>query len=131
MTATVAPVALEDTELGGVLTDLESLRGQFPAIGALCDAIRAIATDDTLNADATATLLTVIASNSGQPDVLSAFAHLIGHLSNADTNPAVRALPAHQQKDAQHAGETAIYHLSDPSAADAVAEACAAITGCD
>ncbi|MDK0524982.1 hypothetical protein [Streptomyces sp. ML-6] len=113
-----------DDDLAGVLDDLA---GIHPGIDQIRSGIRLLALDRH-TADKTQTLLAALAGSEGA-DVLTALAYLVGRLSTADTNPALRILPLSQQKTAQQHGEAAVYDLTDPDLHQHASEASAAITG--
>ncbi|WP_328545490.1 hypothetical protein [Streptomyces europaeiscabiei] len=119
----VPPV--DDTELGGVLEDLE---GFHPGIDLIRDGIRLIATDRLTTAQ-TQSLCAALAGANGV-DVLTAIGLLVARLTDADTNPALRTLPFEQQKTTQLHGENLVRHLADDEDLHQHAsEASAAITG--
>lgn len=112
-------------DLAGVLDDLA---GIHPGIDLIRDGIRLIALDRH-NPDKTQTLLATLAGSSDGTDTITAIAHLVARLSNADTNPSLRTLPLDQQKAAQQHGETALFDLTDPDLHQSASEASAAIDG--
>jgi hypothetical protein len=115
--------------LGEDLADvLDDLAGAHPGIDLIRDGIRLIALD-RLDADKTQTVITYLAGFPDGTDVLTALAHLVARLSNADTNPSLRTLPLDQQKTAQHHGEQAQFHLTDEWLHQHASEASAAIDG--
>ncbi|MEU9849229.1 hypothetical protein [Streptomyces sp. NPDC047985] len=122
-TAGNAVPALDD-EFDGLLDDLA---GVHPGIDQILSGIRLLALDHHTT-DKTQTLLATLAG-SDSADVLTALAYLVGRLSAADTNPALRTLPLDRQKTAQQHGETAVYDLTDPELRQPAAEAAAAIDG--
>ncbi|MDX5526051.1 hypothetical protein PV677_35885 [Streptomyces sp. DE06-01C] len=113
-----------DTDLAGVLDDLA---GIHPGIDLIRDGIRLLALDRH-TPDATQTLLATLAGSAGA-DVITAVAHLVARLANADHNPALHSLPLDVQKTTRHLGEQAAYHLNDPDLHQPASEASAAITG--
>ncbi|MBP5918758.1 hypothetical protein F3K34_44035 [Streptomyces sp. LBUM 1486] len=116
---------LDDTELGGVMDDLE---GFHPGIDLIRDGIRLIATDRLTTAQ-TQSLCAALAGAKGV-DVLTAVGLLVARLTDADTNPALRTLPFEQQKTAQLHGENLVHHLADDEDLHQHAsEVSAAITG--
>jgi hypothetical protein len=119
---TVPPL---DDDLAGCLDDLA---GVHPGIDLIRDGIRLLALDRH-TADRTQTLLAVLAGSTDGTDILHALAHLVARLSNADTNPSLRTLPLDQQKEAQHHGEQAQFHLTDEWLHQHASEASAAIDG--
>ncbi|MFG2677025.1 hypothetical protein [Streptomyces sp. NPDC048445] len=117
------------TEFDNVLDDLAGLTW-LPGITQILDGIReaqtAISRGD-LTTDATQTLIAGIAGSAGA-DLVSALAHLTAHATNPHTNPALHQLPATQQKETQHHGETALFHLTDTWLHQHASEASAAIS---
>ena len=107
---------------------LDRTAGVHAGIDLIRDGIRLIALD-RLTPDETQTLIARLAGSSENDDVLTALAHLIARLSNADTNPSLRTLPLDQQKTAQHHGEQAQFHLTDEWLHQHASEASAAIDG--
>ncbi|KFG02748.1 hypothetical protein IQ62_00180 [Streptomyces scabiei] len=118
----VPPV--DDTELGGVLDDLD---GFHPGIDLIRDGIRLIATD-RLTVEQTQALAASLAGANGV-DVLTTIGLLVARLTDADTNPALRALPFEQQKTAALHGERLLFDLADDDLHQHASEAAAAITG--
>jgi hypothetical protein len=115
--------------LGDDLADvLDRLAGVHAGIDLIRDGIRLIALD-RLDTDQSQTVIGFLAGSSEGTDVLTALAHLIARLSNADTNPSLRTLPLDQQKTAQHHGEQAQFHLTDEWLHQHASEASAAIDG--
>lgn len=115
--------------LGDDLADvLDDLVGVHAGIDLIRDGIRLIALDRH-TPDDTQTLIARLAGMSDGTDVLTALAHLVARLSNADTNPSLRTLPLDQQKTAQHHGEQAQFHLTDEWLHQHASEASAAIDG--
>lgn len=117
------------TDLDDVLDDLDGL-DWIPGISSILTGLRE--TQDAITAghlstDATQTLLAGIAGSNGA-DLITALAHLITHATNSDTNPALRQLPLHQQKETQHHGELAAYALTDDDIHQPTSEASAAIS---
>lgn len=104
----VPPV--DDTELGGVLYDLE---GVHPGIDLIRDGIRLLALD-RLTLQQTQLLIVTLAGTTDGTDLLTAIGHLAARLTNPDSNPALRALPFDQQKNTQRNGENLLHHLTDP-----------------
>ncbi|MGW2844662.1 hypothetical protein [Streptomyces sp. NPDC001274] len=112
-----------DDEFDGLLDDLA---GFHPGVDQIISGVRLLALDRH-DLDTTQTLLAVVAGSDGA-DLLTALAYLVGRLSAADTNPALRTLPLDRQKRAQQHGEAAVYDLTDPDLHTAASEASAAIT---
>lgn len=102
--------AIDGTELGGVLDDLDGFNA---GIDLIRDGIRLIATS-RLSLDETQTLCAALAGSADGTDVLTAIGHLVARLTNPDSNPALRTLPFDAQKNTQRAGECLTFHLSDP-----------------
>ncbi|MFM9780446.1 hypothetical protein [Streptomyces scabiei] len=115
---------LDGTELGGVLEDLERFH---PGIDLIRDGIRLIATD-RLTTDQTQTLCATLAGANGV-DVLTAIGLLVARLTDAESNPGLRALPFEQQKTAALHGERLVFDLADDHLHQHASEAAAAITG--
>lgn len=107
---------------------LDRTAGVHAGIDLIRDGIRLIALD-RLDTDKTQTVIGFLAGMSDGTDVLTALAHLVARLSNADTNPSLRTLPLDQQKTAQHHGEQAQFHLTDEWLHQHASEASAAIDG--
>jgi hypothetical protein len=114
-----------DDELAGLLDDLA---GIHPGIDMICDAIRLIALDRH-TADESQSLIAAYAGGADGTNVVTAIAMGIARLSDADTNPSLRALPADQQKNAARAGQLACLALSDPDLHQTASETCAVIDG--
>lgn len=113
-----------DPDLAGALDDLDGIHA---GIDLIRDGIRLLAlTRHT--ADGTQTLLATLAGSAGA-DVITAVGYLVARLANADLNPALHGLPLDVQKQTQHCGERARFHLTDPDLAAHASEASAAITG--
>ncbi|MEU8101772.1 hypothetical protein [Streptomyces rubiginosohelvolus] len=113
-----------DPDLAGALDDLT---GIHPGVDLIRDGIRHLALDRHTT-DTTQTLLATLAGSAGA-DVITAVAHLVARLANADHNPALRHLPLDVQKQARRHGEQAAFHLTDPDLHQPASEASAAITG--
>lgn len=107
---------------------LDSLAGVHAGIDLIRDGIRLIALDRHTT-DGTQTLIAVLAGSTDGTDILTALGLLVARLSNADTNPSLRTLPLDQQKEAQHHGEQAQFHLADDWLHQHASEAAAAIDG--
>ncbi|MFD8516563.1 hypothetical protein ACFV27_37165 [Streptomyces antimycoticus] len=114
-----------DDELAGLLDDLAGLH---PGIDMMCDAIRLIALDRH-TVDETQSLIAGLAGGADGTNVVTAIALAIARLSDADTNPALRSLPADRQKNAARTGQLAHLALSDPELHQTASETCAAIDG--
>ncbi|MFF0009610.1 hypothetical protein ACFYQT_40150 [Streptomyces tibetensis] len=121
---------LDGTELGDLLDDLTNGTNIRPGIHLLAAAIRTLAEDATTGAlDLPATQL-ASACLDGSPDgidAVGAIGLLQAWITNPNTNPALRALPLEQQKEAQLHGELAAHALTDPDLRTAAAEANAAL----
>ena len=115
---------VDDTELGGLLADLE---GVHAGIDLIRDGIRLIA-HDRLTRDQTQTLTATLAGST-DCDVITAIAYLVQRLASADTNPALRDLPLDAQKTAQHLGEQTVFAYADPNLHDLASTAAAVIDG--
>lgn len=113
-----------DDDLAGTLDDLA---GIHPGIDQIRDGIRLLAVD-RLTLDQTQTLLATLAGSAGA-DILTALALLVQRLTNPDTNPALRALSADQQKQTERHGQAAVFNLTDPDLHQSASEASAAIDG--
>jgi hypothetical protein len=96
-TAADAVPSLDGSELGGVLEDLA---GFHPGIDLIRDGLRLIALD-RLTVSQTQTLIAVLAGGSDGLNLVAAIGHLVARLADADSNPALRALPIDQQKTAR------------------------------
>ncbi|MEU0836055.1 hypothetical protein [Streptomyces sp. NPDC005969] len=107
---------------------LDRLAGVHPGIDLMREGIRLLALDHH-DTDQTQTVIAFLAGSSDGTDILTALAHLIARLSNADTNPSLRTLPLDRQKTAQHHGEQAQFHLTDDWLHQHASEASAAIDG--
>lgn len=121
--------AMTATDLDDVLDDLAGL-DWIPGISTILTGIRetqAAITTGRLTLDATQTLTAATAGSNGA-DLVTALAHLVATATNADSNPALRALPRDQQKEAQHHGEIALYALTDNDLHQPASEASAAIS---
>ncbi|MGO1025536.1 hypothetical protein ACTOXX_33735 [Streptomyces rubiginosohelvolus] len=113
-----------DPDLAGALDDLA---GIHPGVDLIRDGIRHLALDRHTT-DTTQTLLATLAGSAGA-DVITALAHLVARLANADHNPALRNLPLDTQKTTRLRGEHAAHHLLDTRLHQPASEASAAITG--
>lgn len=118
-----APVDPVD-ELEALLDDLTRIH---PGITLILAGARCL-TRDQLTPDQTQTLCAALAGSPGA-DVLTLLGLLVQYLTSPDTNPALRALPENQQKEARRFGEQAAYQLSDPYLHQPASEASAAISG--
>ena len=115
--------SVDDTELGGILADLDGIHAGLDLIR---DGIRLLAHDrHTLNT--TQVLLAVLAGSPDSTDLLAALGRLIERLANPDTNPALRSLPLDQQKEAAHQGWLTAHNLTDPDHRNTASRACAAL----
>ncbi|MFR9794258.1 hypothetical protein ACL07V_37485 [Streptomyces sp. MB22_4] len=114
---------VDDTELGGTLTDLASVHA---GIDLIRTGIRLLA-HDRHDLNTTQVLLAALAGSPDGTDVLAAIGQLVERLTSADTNPAVRALPIDQQKEAAHQGWLTQHNLTDPELRDTASRACAAL----
>jgi hypothetical protein len=117
--------AVDGTELGGLLDDLA---GFDEGIDQIVSGIRHLALK-RLTADRTQTLCAALAGSADGTDVLTAIGLLVARISNADTNPALRALPFEQQKEARLNGERLVFDLADPDLHQHASETAAAIDG--
>ncbi|MFJ6069073.1 hypothetical protein ACIQHU_39290 [Streptomyces tendae] len=111
------------TDLGDTLEDLQ---GVHAGIDLIRDGLRLLALDRH-DLNTTQVLLATLAGSPDSTDVLGALAHLITRLTNPDTNPALRALPLDQQKEATHQGWLTTHHLTDPDLRTSTSTACAAL----
>lgn len=114
-----------DDDLAGLLDDLAGLH---PAIDMMCDAIRLTALERHTVQDSQS-LIAGLAGGADGTNVVTAIAMAIARLSNPDTNPALRDLPADRQKTTTRAGHLAYLALSDPDLHQTASETCAAIDG--
>jgi hypothetical protein len=122
-TAANAVPAIDGTELGDVLDDLDGIHA---GIDLIRDGIRHLA-HDRLTTEQTQLLIVTLAGSTDGTDVLTAIGHLVARLTNPDTNPALRSLDHDAQKDTQRAGENLLHHLSDPDLHQHAATASGAI----
>ncbi|MFE9812437.1 hypothetical protein [Streptomyces sp. NPDC005548] len=118
-TAGNAVPGVDDTELGGILTDLADIHA---GIDLIRDGLRHIALTRHSLAD-TQLLAVTLAGSADGTDVLTAVGELVARLTNPDTNPCLRQLPFDQQKNTQTAGENLAYNLADPDLHQHAAEA--------
>ncbi|CAK7288653.1 hypothetical protein [Streptomyces misionensis] len=114
---------VDGTELGGTLADLANVHA---GIDLIRNGIRLIA-HDRLDLNQTQVLLAALAGSPDGTDVLAAIGQLAERLTSTDTNPAVRALPIDQQKEAAHQGWLTAHNLSDPELRDTASRACAVL----
>ncbi|WP_371099927.1 hypothetical protein [Streptomyces sp. PU_AKi4] len=102
------------TALDDTLDDLAGF-GWIPGIAEFLDFVRTArdaATTGQLDADATQTLLVLIANPNG-PDLTEALAHLVQDLTNPGTNRALTGLPDDVAKRVQHLGEMHAYETAE------------------
>lgn len=101
--------ALDDTldDLGG----FDWIPGIAQILHGLRTAQHAAATGQ-LDADATQTLLVLIANPNG-PDLTEALAHLVQDLTNPGTNRTLTGLPDDVAKQVQHRGELHVHETAD------------------
>lgn len=114
--------------LGEQLADLiDGLRGTSPGLDLIADGLQHLA----LERHTTDQTQTTIARLAGNPDddVIAVTGHLITRLTNPDTNPCLRTLPLHQQKEAQREGCDSLFALTDRHIHQPAAEAAARIDG--
>ena len=112
------------TALDDTLDDLAGF-DWIPGIAQILDGLRTIrdaAANGQLTADATQTLLVLIANPHG-PDLTEALAHLVQDLTNPDTNRALTALPDDVAKDVQLLGEQHVHQTADYTPRDCPNEA--------
>ncbi|MFJ2202384.1 hypothetical protein [Streptomyces violaceusniger] len=118
---TIAPAAVMDDELAGLIEDLG--HGFGPEISAIVAGYKALALK-AHTTDSTQTALTVIGGNC--PNLVSLAAAVAAHLGNPDTNAALRDLPAERADQVRDlTGQYAAYNeafapqqlLSEASAA--------------
>ncbi|HEX5567108.1 MAG TPA: hypothetical protein VFY14_09335 [Streptomyces sp.] len=119
-----SPDPLAGTELADVLADLD---GIHPGIDLIRTGLRLIADDTHLDVNTTQVLLAILAGSPDATDILGAIGHLAARLTNPDSNPALRPLPADARKETCHQGELTAYHLTDPDLRHTAANACAAL----
>ncbi|GHJ34321.1 hypothetical protein TPA0910_87540 [Streptomyces hygroscopicus subsp. sporocinereus] len=122
--ATSTPTAVMDDELLGLIEDLG--QGFGPEICQIVAGFKALALK-AHTVDSTQTAIAVIGGNC--PNLVSLAAQVAAHLGNADTNPALRDLPADRQDQARNL--TAQYAAYDEVFApqQLLSEAAAAIDG--
>jgi hypothetical protein len=109
-----APAAVEDTELGDTLDDLNGF-DWLPGFADLRAALRTIAEavlTGRYTADASQTLAAVLAGSAGA-DVLTVVGHLTALITNPDTNPALTHIDPDRAKKARLHGEHLVHHLAD------------------
>lgn len=122
-TAGNAVPGVDDTELGGLLDDLDDIHA---GIDLIRDGIRLIALS-RLTPEQTQLLTVTLAGSPDGTDVLGLLAAAVARITNPDTNPALRALPFDRQKKTQQAGEHLVFALADPELRNHAATASAAI----
>ncbi|MEU1908389.1 hypothetical protein ACFV4E_22905 [Streptomyces hygroscopicus] len=122
--ATSTPTAVMDDELAGLIEDLG--QGFGPEISQIVAGFKALALK-AHTVDSSQTAIAVIGGNC--PNLVSLAAQVAAHLGNADTNPALRDLPADRQDQARTL--TAQYAAYDEAFApqQLLSEAAAAIDG--
>jgi hypothetical protein len=102
------------TALDDTLDDLAGF-DWIPGVAQVLDGLRTIqtaATNGQLTADATQTLLVLIANPNG-PDLTEALAHLVQDLTNPGTNRTLAGLPDEVAKKVQHLGELHVYETAE------------------
>lgn len=115
--------SVDDTELGGVLADTA---GIHPGIDLIRDGIHLLATDH-LSINQTQVIIAALAGAPDSTDILAALGLLSAHLTNTETNPAIRSLSPAAQKTAHHHGELTAYNLLDPDLRTTTTAACTAL----
>jgi hypothetical protein len=118
--------SVDASDLGEILDDLTD-NPSHPGLRLICHGLRLIATDARLTVNDTQVLLAELAGSPDSTDILGALGHLIERLTNPDTNPALRTLPAQAQKDAAHQGQLTCHNLTDPELRTTTSEANAAL----
>lgn len=113
-------------DLADILDDLTA-NPSHVGITLICQGLAAIATDISLTINTTQVLLAELAGSPDSTDVLAAVGHLVEHLANADTNPALHALPTNRQEEARKHGWTASYLINDPDLRNSASNANAAL----
>jgi len=101
---------LDGTELGDLLDDLAGIHA---GVDLLRDGLRLLALDRH-TIDRTQLLAVTLAGSPDGTDILTAIGLLAARLLDADTNPALRALPFDRQKNTQRHAENLLHHLNDP-----------------
>ncbi|MFF9003637.1 hypothetical protein ACF1GW_38730 [Streptomyces achromogenes] len=114
---------VDETDLGDTLADLADIHA---GIDLIRDGIRLLA-HDRHAVGTTQVLLAALAGSPDGTDVLAAIGQLVARLADPDTNPALRSLPHHQQKEAAHQGWLTAHNLNDPELRTSASRACAAL----
>jgi hypothetical protein len=114
---------VDDTDLGGTLTDLADVHA---GIDLIRGGLRLLA-HDRHDLETTQVLLAVLAGSPDGTDVLGAVGQLVERLTSPDTNPILRTLPLDQQKEVAHQGWLTAHNLLDPTLRDTASQACAAL----
>jgi hypothetical protein len=122
-TAGNAVPALDGTELGGLLDDLDGIHA---GIDLIRDGIRLLALE-RLTREQTQLLTVTLAGSPDGTDVLGLIAAVVARLTNPDSNPALRDLPFDRQKECQQAGEELAFDLAAPELRGHASRASAAI----
>jgi hypothetical protein len=115
-----------DDELEGLLEDLADVHDA--GVDQIIAGLRLIALSRH-SIDCTQTLVAILAGGSSGTHLVAAIGQVIARLAGADTNPALRTLPLHQQKTAQLHGETTAFVLAHPELTQFAADTSAAIDG--
>lgn len=115
-----------DPDMEGVFEDLADV--QDPGIDQILAGLRHIALTPH-SIDRTQTLIAVLAGGSSGLNLVALIGQLVARLATADTNPALRTLPDHQQKIAQLNGEATAFALSHDQLTQFASDTSAAIDG--
>ena len=98
----------------------------IPAFDLMRDGLRLIALDRH-TVDRTQTLIAALAGGADGLNLVTAIGQTIARLADANSNPALRALPNDRQKTARREGQNAAYWLADPDLHQPASETAAAI----
>ncbi|MFD3516237.1 hypothetical protein [Streptomyces sp. NPDC058657] len=108
---------------------LEELAGAHPAFDQILSGLRNLALAH-LTPGQTQTVLHCLGGSTGEgTDLLGALAATVRRLTDPDTNPALRTLPAEQQDLAREYGAQYAHYDTEFAPRDLIAEANAAISG--
>lgn len=115
-----------DDELEGLLEDLADVHDA--GVDQIIAGLRLIALSRH-SIDRIQTLVAVLAGGADGTNLVAAIGQVIARLANADSNPSLRTLPLHQQKNAQLNGETTAFVLAHPDLTQFASDTSAAIDG--
>ena len=113
-----------DDDLDGALYDTACVH---PGIDLIRDGFRLLATD-RLTADETQTILATLTGYAGA-DIVTALALTVQRLTNPDSNPALRGMPADRQQQTRELGEQYAHLSNEFTPRPYAAEACGLIDG--